>query len=198
MTEKSKAPHLRAGAELPSERGVDRYSHISIRLRCSIDAKWESVRAHDWNNFGFNIYLDHNLQQPTLRFAHGVDNFEGKIIWRAFSTGDDLIRTMVLNELLYKHSRTTVKGELHARVVKLIREPGLISEKQAILKSLGVPMDEKILSDLVARRRTELPMYRYGLQVESELWNAIVQHALDISSVALSLEKLSNALTTQR
>jgi hypothetical protein len=196
MTDKSEVNLARTAP--PSERSDRRYSHITIGLRCYVDKKWESVRAHDWNNLGFNIYLEHDLQQPTLLFKHGIDLVEGIIVWRAISTNDELIRTMVLNELLYKHSSAMAQGELHARFVKLVREPGLVSEKQAILKSLGVPLDEKTLSELVARRRVEQPMYRYGLQITSDLWNAIVKQALDISSVALSLERISNALTPER
>jgi hypothetical protein len=50
------------------------------------------------------------------------------------------------------------------------------------------------MADLVAQRKREHPMYHYGVKVQSADWGAIVESALSVSSVLVSLDKWSGAL----
>ena len=176
-------------------RNDDRHSHIGIRLQYRADDKWEYLEALEWNAVGFNFYHASALPGPTLELRRGLTRFTGTMAWQSLNTSDDVVLAMVVNRLLYAQARAVVDNpQLHMRLLKLLRVPGMVSEKLTVLTSLGAAPSEAKMADLVAQRKLEHPMYHYGVKVQSADWGAIVESALSVSSVLVSLDKLSGAL----
>ena len=181
----------------PISRNDDRHSHIGIRLqyRSHDEDKWEYLEALGWNTVGFNFYHDDALPGPELQLRRGLQRFTGTVVWQSQNTSDDVVLATVVNRLLY----TKVKGvldnpQLHMRLIKLLRVPGMVAEKLQVLTSLGAAPSETKLAELVDQRKQEHPMYHYGVKVQSEAWSAIVESALSVSAVLVSLDKWSGAL----
>ncbi len=182
------------------ERHEDRYSHIGISLQCRIHEKWERLEALGWNEVGFNFYHMCVIPEPVLELKRGLTRLEGTIAWRSLNTNDEVILAALVNEMIFNRAQDmTNNAALHTRLIKLIRVPGMVAEKRKILALLGQDIADTTMADMIARRRLEHPMFHYGVKVASEAWIAIVKKALSISSVVISLEKWSDALSkTQR
>ena len=173
-----------------------RHSDISVGLRYCMAGQWQSLRAFGWNAGGFNFYSPHLTQDTTLALRRGLAQFEGSIVWRA--SGDDAQGQLVMlvNELLFQRARQVGTDKaLHARLIRLIRAPMLVSEKRRVLASLGVALDDDTLSRMVARRTLEQPLYRYGVRVDSDVWRAVVAQAIEMAAAVASLENVATALT---
>lgn len=164
-----------------SRRDV-RHSHIGIRLQYRVHDKWEQAEALGWNAVGFNFYHAHALQAPSLELRRGLTRFTGTVAWHSVNTSDDVVLATVVNRLLY------------ARLLKLLRVPNMVAEKMKILATLGLPISDTKMAELVAQQKREHPMYHYGVKVRSDDWGAIVERALSVSSVLVSLDKWSGAL----
>jgi hypothetical protein len=176
-------------------RNDDRQKHIGIKVRYLWQDHWEQVEALDWNRVGFNFHSTHSITETQLEFKRGLIRFDGSIVWRAMNTDPEVVRTVLVNELLYQKARdATNDTQLHARLVKLIRADGLQTEKRKALTTLGLNMSDERLHAMVQKRQSENPMYRYGVKVESDVWSAIVQSAREVTSVVDALEKWSGAL----
>ena len=177
-------------------RNTDRHSHISIRLRLQHGNQWETIEALGWNAIGFNFYCAHEVAGDRLSFKRGLIPFEGTIAWTSRQTSDEALRLIIVNEVLFKSAKEVASNhDLHKRLIRLLRAPGMLEQKLSVLATLGQPMSEALLSGLVAKRRAERPMTHYGVKVESEAWSGIAASALDISSVVKSLEQWSDAFT---
>lgn len=176
-------------------RTDDRHQHIGLRLRLRVGAYWEQVEALDWNQVGFNFYSAHTLDDATLEFKRGLVRFDGHIAWRAANTDPALVRTVLVNELLYQKVReTTHNPQLHERLVQLIRAEGLLAEKRKALTTLGLNMTDARLDALVLERQSAQPLYRYGVQVESQAWRGFVDSAQQLTAVVEALDKWSGAV----
>ncbi len=176
-------------------RTDDRHSHIGIRLQYRTPDKWEHIEALGWNATGFNFYHADELLQPTLELKRGLTRFDGAVIWRSQITSEDVLLSAIVNELIYERTKDVASDPaLHVRLIKLIRTSGLVEEKRKILASMGMPLQDSQIADMVTRRKLEHPMFHYGVQVESGAWADVVQNALSISSVVTSLEKWSDAM----
>ena len=179
-------------------RNDDRQKHIGFKLRFRCLEHWEHVEALDWNQVGFNFHSAHSIAETQLEFKRGLIRFDGSIVWRSVNTDPEVVRTAVVNELLYQKAREAAHNpQLHARLVKLIRADGLQVEKRKALTTLGMNMSDERLDAMVHKRQRENPMYRYGVKVESEAWSAIVHAAREVTSVVDSMEKWSGALGKQ-
>jgi hypothetical protein len=179
---------------LPIARNAERHSHIGIRLQYRTDDKWEYVEALQWNAVGFNFYHALALPGSDVELRRGLTRFTGTIVWQSLNTSDDVVVATVVNRLLYVQAEAVVDNpQLHIRLIKLLRVPGMVSEKLKVLTSLGAAPSETKMAELVARRKLEHPMYHYGIRVRSEDWGAIVESALSVSSVLVSLDKWSGA-----
>ena len=180
--------------QLSISRNDDRHSHIGIRLQYRADDKWEFLEALEWNGVGFNFYHAHPIEEPELQLRRGLTRFTGTIAWHSLNTSDEVVLATVVNRLLYTQAKGVVNNpQLHMRLIKLMRVPGIMAEKLQVLASLGaVPSDAK-MAELVAKRKLEHPMYHYGVRVQSEAWGSIVESALSVSSVLVSLDKWSGA-----
>ena len=182
--------------DLPSiSRNDDRHSHIGIRLQYRTDDKWEYLEALEWNAVGFNFYHAQAIHGPELQLRRGLTRFTGTIAWQSLNTSDDVVLATVVNRLLYAQTKTVVANpQLHIRLIKLLRVPGLVAEKLKVLASLGAALSKSKMAELVAHRKLEHPMYHYGVRVQSEAWGSIVESAFSVSSVLVSLDKWSGAL----
>lgn len=175
-------------------RNDDRHSHIGIRLQYRADDKWEYLEALQWNAVGFNFYHALALPSPEMELRRGLTRFIGTIAWQSLNTSDDVVMATVVNRLLYAQAEAVVGNpQLHIRLIKLLRVPGMVSEKLKVLASLGAAPSEAKMAEMVAQRKREHPMYHYGIRVKSEDWGAIVESALSVSSVLVSLDKWSGA-----
>jgi hypothetical protein len=177
-------------------RHADRHSHISIRLRLLHADRWETIEALGWNAVGFNFYSDHEVVGELLSLKRGLIPFEGAIAWTSRQTSDEALRLILVNEFLFQRSKEVAGNhDLHKRLIRLLRAPGMLDQKLSVLATLGQPLSYAHLSTQLAKRRAERPMTHYGVKVESEAWSGIVASALDISSVVKSLEQWSDAFT---
>lgn len=178
-----------------STRQVDRHSHICIRLQVLVHEKWSQVEALGWNEAGFNFFHAENLQVDSLQLKRGFNHFAGTIVWRSSHASDEVVRTTLVNELLYQRAIAVVgDATLQARLLKLIRVANMVPEKRKVLASLGLDVSDDKLNDMVAQRKHERPVCHYGVKVASEVWNSAVQRALSLSSVVMQLEDWSQAL----
>ena len=176
-------------------RNDDRQKHIGIKVRYLWQDHWEQVEALDWNRVGFNFHSTQSITETQLEFKRGLIRFDGSIVWRAMNTDPEVVRTVLVNELLYQKARdATNDTQLHARLVKLIRAQGLVAEKRSALTALGIPMTDAKVAEMVAMRKLEHPMFRYGVKVDSQAWSSIVTSAREVTSVVDSLEKWSSVL----
>lgn len=176
-------------------RTDERQKHIGLRLRLLVGGNWEQVEALDWNRVGFNFHSAHTLTDGALQFKRGLIRFDGQIAWRAANTDTEVVRAVLVNELLYQKAReATANTELHERLVQLIRADGLLAEKRKALTTLGLHMSDARLDALVQQRQSEHPLYRYGVRVDSDAWRSIVDGARELTSVVDALDKWSGAV----
>lgn len=176
-------------------RTDERQRHIGLRLRLRLGETWEQIEALDWNRIGFNFHCVHALADETLQFKRGLIRFDAHIAWRAANTDAQVVRTVLVNELLYQKAREVAHNpQLHERLVQLIRADGLLSEKRKALTTLGLNMSDERLDALVQQRQNEHPMYRYGVQVDSSAWRTIVDGARELTAVVDALDKWSGAV----
>ena len=181
-----------------SSRGEDRHNHIYIGLRYCVNDQWARLDALGWNDVGFNFYSDHEIHAPLLALKRGFTRFEGTIVWQSQHTSDEVVQAELVNELIYKKAKDVVSDlALRARLLNLIRAPGMLEGKRSLLASLGLEMSDAEMAEMTTQRRLEHPMFRYGVKVESEAWRAIVKNALNISSVVISMEKWAQAFTAK-
>jgi len=185
-------------ADTPA-RGPDRHSHISIPLQLVLDSGHHRIQALGWNAAGFNFHFEQPLNQTPLVFRRGMLLFEAQIAWRAEDASDAAWQATLVNELVYKHAqRVSSDASLHRRLLKLIRAPGMVAQKLQVLASLGLPIDDAKLAELLHKRRAQRQLYQYGVRVRSEAWAALTQQAYGMSSAVLELEKWSRALVRNR
>ncbi len=188
-----------ANDEPSLSRTDDRHNHIGIRLQYRAGDTWQPCEALGWNAVGFNFYGPHELPDAELQLRRGLVQFAGTIVWRSRSASDEVLRVMVVNELIVKRAKAVVDdAALYARLIKLIRVSGMVPEKLKILDSLGSGTTEAKLAELISYKKLEPPMHHYGVKVQSEAWAEVVKGALSVSSVLVSLEKWSDGLTNMR
>jgi hypothetical protein len=187
-------------AEVPNAiaRLDERHSHIGIRLQYHVQDKWEYLEALDWNAVGFNFYHSDALPSMDLELRRGLTRFSGAIVWQSANTSDEIVMGTVVNRLLYARAKDVKdQPQLHTRLIKLLRVPGMVAEKLKILASLGPPISDAKMTELVAQRKKEHTMYHYGVRVQSDAWGTIVESALSVASVLVSLDKWSDAFGKQ-
>ncbi|RFO95079.1 hypothetical protein DIC66_20190 [Rhodoferax lacus] len=176
-------------------RTQDRHSHISIRLQLQDGGSWEFLDAIGWNTVGFNFYFARALEGPQLEFKRGLFHFTGTLAWSAPNFDDEVVQSAIVNELVYKRAKdVSTDASLNARLLRLIRVPGMVEQKRRILASLGLDIVDAKLAQLVDKRKQERPLFHYGVQVQSEVWSAVAEKALDMSSAVIALEAWSKSL----
>ena len=74
-------------------RQIKRNNHIFLRMKVNLDDDWEPIKALDWNETGFNFYLDRELNHPeaVILFRRAVTVFSGSIIWSCRNDNEEMI-----------------------------------------------------------------------------------------------------------
>ncbi len=175
-------------------RREKRFDHVTIGLKYNVSNIW--IKAHSWNERGFNFFLDSELNEENPDFKKGKYQFQATIRWGYKCDNEAFIRETVLNKLLFNClDKLTLKSDLQQRIVALCRAMGKIEEKQKLLTALDVVLSDDILNGLIQEHLHKKPLYRYGVSIEpQEAWSAIVRQSLDISAPVISLENIGQAL----
>jgi len=180
-----------------SVRRKKRYNHIPISLRINTGDEWKWIKALDWNESGFNFYLDHEIPDQPVDFKKTLIPFQGNIVWNRMNSDDNIIMEMILNTLLFdqmKKQGHLVKDSAR-RTISLIRAEGMIDEKIRLLTALGMnDFSYRDAEALIDDHKKSFPMYRYGIRFDSAEWKDIVKHGLEISSSALIMDNIREEL----
>lgn len=178
-------------------RTEQRYSHVYIGLMVKRGDEWRGINATDWNESGFNFFIDQELQDDTVQFKKGAKQFTGKVMWKLKGNNGENIFERILNTLLFGQlNKLGNNKETMRRVVNLIRAQGRIEEKMKLLSTLDP--DKKFTGDIEAlleRNKEEVPVYRYGVFIDDDAWRGIVRYALETSLVVLTMEKIKEGLS---
>lgn len=172
-----------------------RHNHISIGLRVlTQEGQWEHFEALGWNEVGFNFYFAREIQEPALELKRGLIAFAGTIAWHSINMSEEVALGALINAQIYKRAQEVQHNDaLRERLVKLIRVPGMVTEKRKVLASLGLDISDDKLAEMLAQKRKDQPLHHYGVKVDADAWRTIVKNALNISSVVISLEKWADA-----
>lgn len=177
-------------------RRKKRYNHVSISLKIKSENGWEEIKALDWNEDGFNFYINRELADRIQVFRKSVKTFEAEIRWGYKNDDQNVILELILNKLLFDQLRTRPDDRESAElVVQISRMQSKILEKMRLLESLGYEIDDDHLLGMIAKYRAEHPLFRYGVRVESDEWKHIVSETLKISSVLMDLDKVGRSLS---
>lgn len=182
--------------ELPIRR-KKRYTHVLINLMVNTDGQWKRIRAADWNEGGFNFFLDQEIKGKNALFKKGPQQFSGELVWGQKSIDDALLMEMVLNTLIFNRLKLLTHDKAMAgRIIKLTRAQGRIDEKKKLLKVVDSSVTtEAELEALLQKMKSEHQLYRYGVRTESSEWNKIVQNTLETTEVVLMLSRVGEKLT---
>jgi len=177
-------------------RRKKRYSHIYIGLRVRINETWEPVKALDWNEDGFNFYIDRGIDNDSVMFKKGVVQFPGTIVWKRLIRDDYGVIEMILNRFLIEElAKIDPDSDTYRRIMRLIRMQEKPEEKEKLLIALkGVSVIEDAVS-LAEEHKMENSLFRYGIKVVSEEWAGIVRYALETSSVVQVLDNIGKELS---
>jgi hypothetical protein len=184
------------GDELPLRR-KKRYNHVQINLMVKTGDQWKRIKAADWNEWGFNFILDQDLTEKIALFKKGAAHFSGEIVWTHKKTDEALHMEMVLNALILNRLKLLAQDkEMARRIIRLIRTPGRIDEKQKLLRiadpSLRTDAD---LEALWQKERSGHLLYRYGIKTASSEWKEIIEYTLETTDVVLQLGKMEEGLS---
>ena len=173
-----------------------RHSHISIGLRIYLGSQWEHIEALGWHEGGFNFYFPQEIDATELEIKRGLTAFSGTVMWSSVNNSDEVTLGALVNELIYQRALAlNTDAVLRERLIKLIRIPGMVLEKRKVLASLGQEISNDDLANRMVQKKSKHPLCHYGVRVESDGWSAIVQNALSVSSVVVSLEKWADAIS---
>ena len=173
-----------------------RHSHISIGLRFLNNFQWQHIEALGWHEDGFNFFYPHEIEETELDVKRGLTNFKATVMWSSVNNSDDVALGALVNELIYQRALAlSTDAAMRERLIKLIRIPGMISEKLKVLASLGQDISSSDLATMLEQKKRKQPLFHYGVRVSSEGWTTIVNNALSVSSVVVSLEKWADAIT---
>ncbi|MDX9714666.1 MAG: hypothetical protein RBT37_04470 [Dissulfurispiraceae bacterium] len=177
-------------------RRKKRYNHINISLKIKNQNEWEEIKALDWNEDGFNFFIPRDLNEKIQIFRKSLDAFEAEIRWCYKNDDQNVILELILNQLLFDQLKIcNPDRQLAERVLDLSRQQSRILEKMRQLESMGYEIDDDNLLSLVMKYKSDNPLFRYGVRVESDIWKHIVDETLRISSVVMDLDKLGRSLS---
>lgn len=177
-------------------RRKKRYNHVSISLKIKSENGWEEIKALDWNEDGFNFYINREISERIQVFRKSVKTFEAEIRWGYKNDDQNVILELILNRLLFDRLRERPDDRESAElVVQLSRMQSKILEKMRLLEHMGYEIDDDHLLGMIAKYRAENPLFRYGVRVDSSEWKHIVSETLKISSVIMDLDKVGRSLS---
>lgn len=173
-----------------------RCSHIYISLSVKIGFQWKQIKALDWNEDGFNFFIDEKIPYSNILFKKGQSKFAGQIMWSR--SCDDLTFNyeMMLNALLYEEmDKFDANTSTVERLLNLIRAEGMIDEKKKILSALNPSSDDNEINRRLTERELCASGYRYGVKVQSQDWTDAVKYALEASSAINAMDQVSEGLS---
>jgi len=177
-------------------RRKKRYSHINIGLKVEINETWEPIKALDWNEEGFNFYIDRNIDIDNVMFKKGIERFSGTVVWRRIINNDHVILEIILNRFLFEElGKIDLGFDNYRRIIKLIRTQGKQEEKEKLLIALKGSSIVKNAISTMEKYKMEKSLYRYGVKIVSEEWAKIVRYVLKTSSVVQALDNIEKELS---
>ncbi len=124
-----------------SARKVERFSHVYISLLLKLNNETKMIKALDWNNSGFNFFLDEKTEEKELVFKKELKEFTGRVVWGIKNDDDSTILEMIINDKLLKHlEQKKEKKEDLIRVLKMVRSVGVLEKKKDLLSTFGIKL----------------------------------------------------------
>jgi len=162
-----------------SARSRERFSHVYISLYLKQEDDLKPVRALDWNEAGFNFFLDEKIAQKEIVFKKELKTFTGKVVWNIKNDDDNTLLEMIINnKILSRLEQYEGDRENLLRIFKMVRSVGLLEKKQDVLSVLGVKLTINELDQEMNLYQERNPLYRYGVEVVSEDWKDICAETL--------------------
>ncbi len=165
--------------DIPKARSKERFSNVYITLGLKVNQNWDSIKARDWNNNGFNFSTIEKIESETITLRKHLHQFSGKVIWSHENDDDGILREIVLNDMLFRqlHGITDNLNTI-SRVFTMIRTYGIIQEKKQLLNLFSIEADDEEIETKVQEYKFENKMYRYGIKMSSDEWEKVVKHTL--------------------
>jgi hypothetical protein len=165
-----------------SARKVERFSHVYISLLLNFNNETKMVKALDWNNCGFNFFLDEKIEAKELVFKKDLKEFTGRVVWGIKNDDDSTILEMIINNKLLKHlEQQEEKKEDLISVFKMIRSVGILEKKKDLLSTFGIKLTINDIEKEMDYYIKKNPLYRYGIEPDSEEWKEICNQTLETS-----------------
>jgi len=162
-----------------SARSRERFSHVYISLYLKQEDDLKPVQALDWNEAGFNFFLDEKIAQKEIVFKKELKTFTGKVVWNIKNDDDNTLLEMIINnKILSRLEQYEGDRENLLRIFKMVRSVGLLEKKQDVLSVLGVKLTINELDQEMNLYQERNPLYRYGVEVVSEDWKDICAETL--------------------
>jgi len=174
-----------------SARKVERFSHVYISLLLNLNKETKMIKALDWNDSGFNFFLDEKIEAKELVFKKNLKEFTGLVVWGIKNDDDSTILEMIINDKLLKHlERQEEKNENLLRIFKMVRSVGQLEKKKDLLSIFGIKLTISDIEREMDFYIKENPLYRYGIEMASEDWKETCEQTLE----TIPLEKTTNPI----
>jgi hypothetical protein len=162
-----------------SARKKERFSHVYISLVIKHNEESRIIRALDWNEIGFNFFLDEKLEEKELVFKKELKEFIGQVVWTFKNDDDSTILEMIINDMLLKHlEQHTEKNENLVRILKMVRSVGILDKKKELLSLFGIKLTINDIEKEIEFFKKENSLYRHGVEIESDDWKEICDQTL--------------------
>jgi len=149
------------------------------------------IKALDWNDSGFNFFLDEKIEVKELVFKKNLKEFTGLIVWGIKNDDDSTILEMIINNKLLKHlEQQEEKNESLLRVFKMVRSVGLLEKKKDLLSLFGIKLTISDIEREMDFYIKKNPLYRYGIELGSEDWKETCEQTLE----TVPLEKITSPI----
>ncbi len=165
-----------------SARKAERFSHAYISLLLTLNNETKIIKALDWNDSGFNFFLDEKIEAKELVFKKNLKEFSGQVVWGIKNDDDSTVLEMIINNKLLKYlEQNEEKKENLIRVFKTVRSVGLLEKKKDLLSVFGIKLTINDIEKEMNYYIKENPLYRYGVSVNSEEWKESCEQTLKAS-----------------
>jgi len=163
-------------------RKEERFSHVYISLVLKIKEESKRIKALDWNDIGFNFFLDEKIEEKALVFKKALKDFTGQVVWSMKNDDDSTILEMIINDKLLKHlEQQEEKNKNFLRIFKMVRSVGILDKKKDLLSILGIKLTINDVDKEMEFYKKEKPLYRYGIVLDAEEWKEVCAQTLKIA-----------------
>ena len=163
-----------------SARKVERFSHVYISLLLNFNNETKMVKALDWNNSGFNFFLEEKIEAKELVFKKDHKEFTGRAVWGIKNDDDSTILEMIINDKLLKHlEQQEEKKENLISVFKTVRSVGVLEKKKDLLSTFGIKLTINDIAKEMNCYIKKNSLYRYGIESDAEEWQEICNQTLE-------------------